>query len=312
VSYNELVKAGWRIVHTLDDRLYLMSPVQPVDSKRRRLELTLEHEILTVKNISSVVPGIVPQPSWLETTAVYTYSTDPMPPVVCPPVTASHAFAVYSTSFADSVPAPSAAYAGADPEQCVKHRADADQLVAADFPAVPEPVKMSTCDVNEVPVRSVISSDYAIEARVLREPISPTEISSTATVTYPECMVTPNTAERFLPVSNVAVAAVHHSHSENFRLLVRLLAAHDDPNECAAAHASCSIPQRVRHCATTDVAPIPVSLMDTSVPPGPPAMEATVHHTPSVRYFSAAAIDFAVTDALNRKHQTATIQVGAF
>ncbi len=55
---------------------YLMSPVQPVDSERRRLELTLEHEILTVKNISSVVPGIVPQPSWLENTAVYTYSID--------------------------------------------------------------------------------------------------------------------------------------------------------------------------------------------------------------------------------------------
>jgi hypothetical protein len=37
--------------------------------------------------------------------------------------------------------------------------------------------------------------------------------------------------------------------------------------------------------------------MDTSVPPGPPAMEATVRNEPSARCFSAAAIDFAVTDS---------------
>ncbi len=190
---------------------------------------------------------------------------------------------MYSTSFADSVPAPSA-----DPEQCVKHRADAAQLIAADFSAIPDPIEMSMCDVDEVPVQSVISSDYAIEARVLRAPISPTEISSTATVTYPEGIVTPNRAERFLPVRNVAVAAVHPSHCEHFRLLVQLLVAHDAPNECAAALASCCIPQRVRHGAKLDVAPIPASLMDASVPPGPPALEATLHYDPTVSESPAA------------------------
>ena len=219
-----------------------------------------------------------------------------VPPVACQPATASHAFAVYSTSFADSVPAPSTEDAGADREQCEEHRAGAGQLMAADLSANPDPIEMSACD-NGMPVRSVISSDHAIEARVLRQTISPTEISSTATVTDPECVVTPNTAERFLPVSDVAVTAVHPSHSGNVRRLVQPLAAQDDPNECAEAHASCCIPQRVRHYATLDVAPVPVSLMDTSVPPGPPAMKATVRYEPSDRYFSAAAIDFAVTDS---------------
>ena len=337
VSYSELRRLGWRLMDKPGDDIILWSPMT-VDGKRRRLELTLEHELLTVKDISSVVPGIVPQPSWLENTAVYTFDVrESMQPVECPPLPALHAFAVYSTSYADSIPEHPAADAGAAPEQCVVQRPDAAQLTAADFPAIPEPIKMSACDVNrfpvrtvpkppaigptvaaptpavmsapaeipepnetstydvnEVPVRSVPSSAGAIEARVLRNGISPTEIASTGT--YPECMITPNTAERFLPVSNVAVAPVHPSHSGNFRLLVRLLNAPDDPNECATSQASCCIPQRVRHCVTPEVAPIPVSLMDTSVPPGPPAMEATVHEEPSARNVSAAAIAFADPD----------------
>lgn len=186
--------------------------------------------------------------------------------------------------------------------------------VAAPSPAVisaPAEVpdsNMSTYDVDEVPVRSVPSSAGAIETRMLRNSISPTEITSTGT--YPECMITPNTAERFLPVSNVAVAPVHPSHSGNFRLLVRLLATPDGPEECAAATSSCCIPQSVQHGALPERAPISMSLMDTTVPAGTAVLAATVHKEPSARNTSAAAIAFAGPDLADQAVAEVTLVHG--
>ena len=221
----------------------------------------------------------------------------PMPTSYVCCSTVGHALWVNNQT-ASSTDAPAPALAIDPPADTLAAAAVSPQpMLAGSFVANPKKANhMQTCDVNQVPVRSVTSSADTIDAQVLRNAISPTAIASKGT--YPECMVTPNTAERLVPASNVqvAVTAVHPLHSGKFGLLVRLLAAHDGPNECATAQASCCTPQRMQQCATPDAASIPVSRMDTSAPAGPPVLEVTVHDEPSVRNINAAASAIVVAD----------------
>jgi hypothetical protein len=367
-SFDELVQNGWRFVQKTSGEMFLQSS-PTADHNRRKIPLSMDGGVLSIANVSAVVPGVIPQPSGFEGTSLYVVGLEASEQeLVTNPHPVLNSYFVHTVGHdkltralpedkealmssrkhqhrcgraiqRSQLSANGRSAAGSDPleknhakraakkAERAKQRAESEQ----DFTGLPEqydraadlavdpPVNapeatlvpsqpmlaaeraakeanhMQTCDVNQVSVRSVTSSADAVDAQVLRNSISPTEIALKGAC--PECMMTPNIAERLVPASNVAVTAVHPSPSGNSGLLVRLLAAHDGPNECAAAHASCCIPQRVRHYATLDVAPVPVSLMDTSVPPGPPAMKATVRYEPSDRYFSAAAIDFAVTDS---------------
>jgi hypothetical protein len=77
VSYKQIRGLGWRLVDKpgKEDDIVLWSPMTE-DGKRRRVPLTLEHGILTVRDVVGLTAGLVQSPSWLENTHVYTLATD--------------------------------------------------------------------------------------------------------------------------------------------------------------------------------------------------------------------------------------------
>ena len=261
-SFAELVLNGWRFVQKTNGEMFLQSS-PTADHNRRKLRLSMDGGVLSIANVSAVVPGILPQPSGLDGTSVYHVGleaselqqevvTDPHPVFnSCVVYTAGHDALMrvlpedeealmssrkhqhrrWPAIQRSRLSANGRSAAGSDPleknqarraakkAEREKKRAESEQDLAGlpeqydraaglavdppvDAPeAAPAPSQpmlaakraaknanhMQTCDVNQVPVRSVTSSADAIEAQVLRNAISPTAIASRGT--YPECMV---------------------------------------------------------------------------------------------------------------------------
>jgi hypothetical protein len=88
-----LINDGWRLKHRASGQMCLETP--PIGHHRRKLPLVMKKGILTIANVSHVVPGVVPQPSQYDGTSVYRVdardvpvglaATEHQPAVVIPP-----------------------------------------------------------------------------------------------------------------------------------------------------------------------------------------------------------------------------------